>query len=168
MHKNQFNRRLVLKGAGLLMLSGAAGPFLLSRQARAGLQLASSNAAGFVTVSQALTGRAALDPALAQGLYRAFQLQVADFDATLLKLQAALAQEAGLLQGDTTAFAEAQKAERALSQAILQAWYLGVVGKGKKAVCVTFTEALSNRLAAPILVPPSYSYGPIGTWSAQP
>lgn len=157
------NRRLVLKAAGLgaVMLSSIAGPLLLSQQARAGLPPATSNLAVFTTVSAALTGRGNLDPALAQALYQAFQAAVKDFDTTLLKLR-------GAMTGEELTFSDEQKAEQGLSQSILQAWYLGVVGKGKKAVCVTYTEALANKVAAPILVPPSYSYGPIGTWTTKP
>lgn len=163
MHPQQIKRRLVLKAAGLgaVMLSGIAGPLLLSQQARAGLQPAAGNLAIFTTVSAALTGRGSLDPALAQALYQAFQLAVKDFDTTLLKLH-------GAINGKDITFSDEQKAEQGLSQSILQAWYLGVVGKGKKAVCVTYTEALANKVAAPILVPPSYSYGPIGTWTTKP
>ena len=163
MHPQQINRRLVLKAAGLgaVMLSGIAGPLLLSQQARAGLQPAAGNRAVFTPVSAALTGRGSLDPALAQALYQAFQVAVKDFDTTLLKLR-------GAMTGEEITFSDEQKAEQGLSQSILQAWYLGVVGKGKKAVCVTYTEALANKVAAPILVPPSYSYGPIGTWTTKP
>lgn len=163
MHPQQTNRRLVLKAAGLAaaMLSGVAGPLLLSQQARAGLAPAGNNLAVFTTVSQALTGRASLDPALAQALYQAFQKATRDFDTALVKLS-------GTLAGEGWSFTDAQKAEQGLSQSILQAWYLGVVGKGNQAVCVTYTEALANKLAAPTLVPPSYSYGPIGTWSSKP
>ena len=163
MHPQQMKRRLVLKAAGLgaVMLAGVAGPLLLSQQARAGLTPASNNLALFTKVSQTLTGRASLDPALSQALYQAFQAAVKDFDATLPKLNSALG-------GVDLSFTDAQKAEQSLSQSILQAWYLGVVGKGNKAVCVTYTEALANKLAAPTLVPPSYSYGPIGTWSGKP
>ncbi|WP_308921188.1 sugar dehydrogenase complex small subunit [Janthinobacterium sp. J1-1] len=163
MHPQQIKRRLVLKAAGLgaVMLSSIAGPLLLSQQARAGLPPAAGNLAVFTTVSAALTGRGSLDPALAQALYQAFQLAVKDFDTTLLKLH-------GAINGKDITFSDEQKAEQSLSQSILQAWYLGVVGKGKKAVCVTYTEALANKVAAPILVPPSYSYGPIGTWTTKP
>ena len=143
------------------MLSGIAGPLLLSQQARAGLPPAASSLAAFTEVSQALTGRGSLDPALAQALYQAFQVATKDFDASLLKLRSAIT-------GNDITFSDEQKAEQSLSQSILQAWYLGVVGKGKKAVCVTYTEALANQVAAPILVPPSYSYGAIGTWTKKP
>lgn len=163
MHPQHMKRRLVLKAAGLgaAMLAGVAGPLLLSQQARAGISPAGSQLAVFTAVSQTLTGRASLDPALSQALYQAFQRAAKDFDTALLKLHT-------VLTGGDVSFTDAQKAEQSLSQSILQAWYLGVVGKGVKAVCVTYTEALANQLAAPTLVPPSYSYGPIGTWSSKP
>jgi hypothetical protein len=167
-HVNQPARRRALKLAGVVLLSGAAGKLLLLQQARAGINVSDNNLADFVAISAALTGRGALDATLAQGLYRTFQTAVPDFDAVLLKLKSALARDGAVLQGEKTAFSEQQKAEHALSQSILQAWYLGVVGKGKKAVCVTYTEALSNKVVAGTLVPPSYSYGPCGSWSARP
>ena len=160
-------RRRVLGLAGWVMLSGLAGQQLLFRQARAGIA-AGSTLADFVATSQALTGRAALDPGLAAGFYKAFQLAVAGFDVTLPALRATLARDGAALQGDKLAFTDQQKAQHALSQAILQAWYLGVVGKGNKAVCVTYVEALANRVVADTLEPPSFSYGPCGSWSSRP
>ena len=65
-------------------------------------------------------------------------------------------------------FADEHKPQQALAQAILQAWYLGVTGKGKKAACVAYVDTLANRAVAAELVPPSYSYGACGTWQARP
>jgi hypothetical protein len=154
------SRRGALKVVGALMLSGAAGQLLLTSRARAALASASPALNAFMAVSATLTGKPQLNVLLAQALHPALQKAVPDFDATLAKLQALLAQGDDLSAG--------HKAEQALSQAILQGWYLGVVGKGKKAVCITYVDALSNLAVADVLVPPSYSYGPCGTWSAKP
>ncbi|MBV7536548.1 sorbitol dehydrogenase family protein [Duganella sp. sic0402] len=154
------SRRGALKVVGALMLSGAAGQLLLTSRAKAALASASPQLNAFMAVSATLTGKPQLNVLLGQALHPALQKAVPDFDATLAKLQALLA------QGDD--LSADHKAEQALSQAILQGWYLGVVGKGKKAVCVTYVDALSNLAVADVLVPPSYSYGPCGTWSAKP
>ena len=109
-----------------------------------------------------------LGDVLALALYQAFARNSAEIDTALAGLKTALGAGEVLAQDDKTAFAEAQKAEQALAQAILQGWYLGVVGKGKKSVCVAYVETLSNRAVADVLVPPSFSYGPCGSWSAKP
>lgn len=154
MKTNPMSRRGALKVVGAVMLSGVAGQLLLNTRAKAALAPAGQGLQDFIAVSRELTGKAELNATLALALHAALQKASPEFDAALLKLKDTLA-----AQGEP---------DKALVQTILQGWYLGVVGKGKKAVCVTFVEALSNRAVADVLVPPSYSYGRCGTWSAKP
>lgn len=154
------SRRGALKAVGAVMLAGVAGQLLLSSRARAALSSATPGLNLFLDVSRQLTGKPELNVVLGQALYPALQAAVTDLDATLARLQALLA------QGEP--IAAEHKAELALSQTMLQGWYLGVVGKGKKAVCITYVDALSNLAVADTLVPPSYSYGPCGTWQVKP
>jgi len=168
MTPTSITRRRALQALGAAMLSGVAGQLFLSTRARAALATKAPGLNDFLEVSNALVAKPGLDAALAQALYQAFQRSTPGIDAALAALKATLAQGAALGQGDKTAFPEEQKAQQALSQAILQAWYLGVVGKGGKAACVTYAETLANRAVEGILVPPSYSYGPCGTWAAKP
>ncbi|MPQ57709.1 sugar dehydrogenase complex small subunit [Duganella sp. FT27W] len=168
MHSILTSRRGALKALGALALSGVASQLLLSTRASAALAPAGQGLKDFIAVSRTLTGEAEINPTLALALYQAFARNSPEIDTELASLKAALGAGGVLAQDDKTAFAEAQKAEQALAQAILQGWYLGVVGKGKKSVCVAYVETLSNRAVADVLVPPSYSYGPCGSWSAKP
>jgi len=162
------SRRGALKALGALALSGVASQLLLSTRAVAALTPAGQGLTDFIAVSRTLTGKAEINPTLALALYQAFVKDSAQTDTALAGLKAMLGAGEVLAHDDKTAFAEAQKAEQALAQAILQAWYLGVVGKGKKSVCVAYIDTLSNQAVADVLVPPSFSYGPCGSWSAKP
>jgi len=168
MHSILTSRRGALKALGALALSGVASQLLLSTRASAALAPAGQGLIDFIDVSRTLTGKAEINPTLALALYQAFARNSAEIDTALAGLKATLGAGEVLAQDDKTTFAEAQKAEQALAQAILQGWYLGVVGKGKKSVCVAYVETLSNRAVADVLVPPSFSYGPCGSWSAKP
>jgi len=168
MHSILTSRRGALKALGALALSGVASQLLLSTRASAALAPAGQGLIDFIDVSSTLTGKAEINPTLALALYQAFARNSAEIDTALAGLKATLGAGEVLAQDDKTTFAEAQKAEQALAQAILQGWYLGVVGKGKKSVCVAYVETLSNRAVADVLVPPSFSYGPCGSWSAKP
>lgn len=168
MQSKLVSRRGALKALGALALSGVASQLLLSTRAVAALAPAGQGLHDFIAVSSTLTGKADVNPTLALALYGAFLKTSPEIDGALAGLKTTLLGADVLAQDDKTTFAEAQKAEQALSQAILQAWYLGVVGKGKKSVCVAYVDTLSNRLVADVLVPPSFSYGPCGSWSAKP
>jgi hypothetical protein len=170
MHSKLTSRRGALKALGALALSGVASQLLLSTRAVAALVPAGMGPGlhDFIAVSSTLTGKAEVNPTLALALYGAFLKTSPEIDGALAGLKTTLLGADVLAQDDKTTFAEAQKAEQALSQAILQAWYLGVVGKGKKSVCVAYVDTLSNQAVADVLVPPSFSYGPCGSWSAKP
>ena len=122
----------------------------------------------FSAVSQVLTGRASLDPALRDALLARFMAQDEQFPAKLR----ALRQLTDRFGHDPEAFGAQLKNDgadlAALRGQILQGWYLGVVGEGEKAVCVTYTGALANAAVADVLRPPSYAYGEYGSWKSQP
>lgn len=160
------SRRRALQVIGAALLAGSAGRLLSATRARAALDTAGPGLDDFRAVSQTLTGKTDLDPALAVALYHGMREAAPDLDGALATLKATLAQD-GLLAEKTT-FTDGQKPQQALAQALLQAWYLGVVGKGKKAACIAYAQTLSNRAVAAELVPPSFSYGPCGSWTARP
>jgi hypothetical protein len=168
MQSKLVSRRGALKALGALALSGVASQLLLSTRAVAALVPAGQGLHDFIAVSSTLTGKADVNPTLALALYQAFLKTSPEIDGALAGLKTTLLGADVLAQDDKTTFAEAQKAEQALSQAILQAWYLGVVGKGKRSVCVAYVDTLSNQAVADVLMPPSFSYGPCGSWSAKP
>lgn len=159
-------RRRALRFVGAAMLSGVAGSLLSATRTRTFAQADGAALAVFTQVSGVLTGKSGFDLALAMGLYQALRQTTPDFDAGLVALKVSLAQGAGA--DGVLAFDDEHKPQGALAQAILQAWYLGVAGKGAKAQCVAYIETLSNRAVAAELVPPSYSYGACGSWQARP
>lgn len=163
-HPSVISRRRALHALGALALSGSAGHLLSAtrtRQARAG---AGPGLDDFAAVSRTLTGKGALDPALMLALYRAMQDSTPHLDKALASLKAALAAR----PDDGQPLDGLAPEQQALSRALLQGWYLGVAGSGKSAVCVAFIDTLANRAVAAELVPPSYSYGPCGSWRARP
>jgi hypothetical protein len=163
-----FPRRRALQVLGAAVLAGSAGRLLSSTRNQALIENGGPVLADFTAVSTILTGKADADPALALALYHALREATPGFDAALPALRAALEQGTGHGMDGRLAFGEEGKPQLALSQAILQAWFLGVAGKGARATCVAYVDALANRAVAATLAPPSYSYGALGTWQARP
>lgn len=159
-------RRRALRVVGAALLAGSAGRLLSATRTQAALAAAGPGLADFGAVSATLTGKPDLDPVLALALYDGMRRTAPGIDAALAALKAVLAQEGTL--ADKATFDAQHKPQQALSQAILQAWYLGVVGKGKQAACIAYAETLANRAVAAQLAPPSFSYGPCGSWHARP
>lgn len=161
-------RRRALRVLGAVTLSVSAGSLLSATRNQALVADASPALTDFRAVSSILTGKADADPALALALYHALRRATPGFDAGLSALRAALEHGTAPGMDGRLAFGEEGKPQLALSQAILQAWFLGVAGKGAKATCVAYVDALANRAVGATLVPPSYSYGALGTWQARP
>ncbi|WP_454688326.1 sugar dehydrogenase complex small subunit [Achromobacter aloeverae] len=162
-------RRDFLKFTSIGLISAATGELLPVRFGHAAEPAAdAAQLKRFIGVSGQLTQRDTLDPALAQALLHAFVQTNKFFDAQLAALADLLAQQPALLNGDKLKFPDDQAAQQKLAQAVLSGWYTGVVGSGKDALYVTYVNSLSNRLVADVLVPPSYSYGPCGSWQSKP
>jgi len=159
-------RRLLLAG----ILSGYVCSFLSlpSAFADAPAEAASKASENFLTLSRLLTGHAQLEPQQADRLYAAFLAVEPEFEAQLKLLADFIAAgklEAGALQ----AALDAQKTAFAkLPARIMTAWYVGVVGSGKAARCVTYETSLMHLAVADRLKPPSYAYGPYGSWGRNP
>jgi len=168
MSMNIISRRRALQLLGGTLLSGAAGQLLSSTRARLAQQTAGPGFDDFAAVSGALTARPQVEPMLALALYRALHQTNPGLDQGLAALRTVLTGSAALGADGKTGFADGQQDLQALTQSVLQAWYLGVAGKGKAAVCVAFVETLANRAVAAELVAPSYSYGPCGSWQSRP
>jgi len=107
----------------------------------------------FMQVSTVLTARQDLDPEIGRRLFDALCASDAGFAGRVVALPL---DEAGAA------------ADRPTSKAILDAWYLGVVGSGLQAVCITYVAALMNRTVADVLNPPTYAYGRYGSWAEKP
>jgi hypothetical protein len=122
----------------------------------------------FLNVSRVITGRAALDPTQANRLYAGLVATVASFAEQLNGLAAFIAANPSA-PGQLQASLDAANAPFAkLPRQIATAWYVGVVGAGPLARCITYETSLMNVVVADRLKPPSYAYGPYGAWSRNP
>lgn len=122
----------------------------------------------FVSVSRLITGRATLDPAQARRLYDGLVATMPSFAEQLTALAAFIASNKPTAH-DLQAQLDTAKAPFAkLPTDIATAWYVGVVGSGAAARCVTFESSLMNTVVADRLKPPSYAYGPYGSWGRNP
>lgn len=106
----------------------------------------------FIALSQALTGKPQLDPALGERLFTALQKSIPALPQQLSPLAQALA--VGSLDS----------ASEALALRILEAWYLGVVD----GVVVSYEQALMFDAVADSLGIPTYCAGAPGFWAAKP
>lgn len=164
-----YSRRRVLKMAGLVAITSAAGHLLpLPRLNAAQPQADAVAQANFIQVSQWLTQLENLNSTVAHALFIALNQTQQAFTAELTQLTALLQSQPGLLQQDHLTFAASDVASEKLAKAILGGWYNGVVGKGKHALYVTYVNTLANQLVNDKLVPPSFSYGKCGSWAQQP
>ncbi|WP_343741059.1 sugar dehydrogenase complex small subunit [Herbaspirillum huttiense] len=162
-------RRRVLKVAGLMAGAGAAGLFWsLPHRVAAQNNPATLPVDDFLQVSRQLTERQDLSPKLGAALLLALSKTEKDLAARLQSLKGLLQAQPALLQAERLAFPAEQGDSEKLARVILGSWYDGVVGKGKNAQYVTYINTLSNGLVSGKLVPPSFSYGPCGSWSRQP
>jgi hypothetical protein len=122
----------------------------------------------FLRVSQFLTGRTTLDATQTGRLFQALTGSDAQFPAHVQALAAFIVanspdplQLQALLDDGKQPFA-------ALPRQIATAWYIGVVGQGEAARCITYASSLMNVTVWDHLRPPSYAYGAYGTWAAKP
>jgi hypothetical protein len=155
-------RRVLLGGA----LAASAVAFIPAAVAAAADANAASEA--FLSISKALCGHDALNPDDALRLCNALIADDGQF-ASGVQALAALVERRKIdplklqqtLDGEHSPFA-------ALPRKIVTAWYLGVVGEGGKARCLSFETNLSNQLVGDKLRPPSYCHGGYGSWSEKP
>jgi len=130
--------------------------------------VANSDRAAFIALSAIIAGRATLDAGLARRLYDALVADDPGFPVAaraLLKLIEHYRIEVSRLQGvlDATASPLASVPRR-----VATAWFLGIVGANERARCVAYEEALNAAIVGDMLKPPTYCYGPYGSWSRRP
>ena len=154
------NRRLLLAG----VLSGYVCSFL-TLPFSAALAKAPEN---FLALSRMLTGKAQLDAQQADRLYAALVATTPDFDAQLKQFEDFVANNPPVLATLQATLDEQKLAFAKLPGKIVSAWYIGVVGSGKAARCITYESSLMFVAVADRLRPPSYAYGPYGSWGRNP
>ena len=154
-------RRLVLAAVAGTYVSTLI-PWALSQPVR------DANTGAFVALSAILVGRSALDATLAKRLYDALAADDAGFAASVKALLAFInVRNADPLQLQQM-LDTAKSPLASLPRRIMTAWCLGIVGDGDKARCVAFEDALNARIVADVLKPPTYAYGPYGSWTRKP
>ncbi|PLR30757.1 sorbitol dehydrogenase [Chimaeribacter coloradensis] len=164
----QVSRRMFIGGA-LAALSVPLVSSLLTGNALAVPSPALMQAkADFIRLSQLLTGHPTLDADMAERLYQHMLTLYPDFTRQVQALAQFVEAERLSAENLHAAITRQQPALAALPAAILTAWYLGVVGTGKQAVCLAYENALMNQAVRDHLTPPSYAYGAYGTWATKP
>jgi hypothetical protein len=122
----------------------------------------------FVSASKILTGRPSLDAAQASRLYEALVNDDPQFPTGRQALVTLIEQrKIDPLQLQHVLDSE-NSPVAALPRKIATAWYIGVVGDGEKARCITFETNLTNVIVSDKLKPPSYCYGGYGSWTEKP
>ncbi len=123
---------------------------------------------GFMRLSQFLTGKTALDAALANAIDAALNDVEPGFDKRIDAVNAYIdANRAtaetlqGILNASKDSLADVPKK-------VMTAWYLGYVGSGAKARAVAYEQALMYRPIADVIVMPTYARGIPGYWAAPP
>lgn len=160
------SRRTLLSTTARLAVAAVVGGLGL-RSAEAN-ESAPASLDAFMAVSTRLTGREHLDAALGARLHEALGADNPRFQSDLQALLAIIDERRiDPLQLQRTLDAE-QPALAALPHRIVSAWYSGVVGDGERAQCIAFETSLMNVIVADHLSPPSYCYGPPGSWSGKP
>ncbi len=151
-------------------LANAIGVYIASLLPGSALaqRVANSDQAPFAALSAVLVGRASLDANQGARLYEALVSDDPSFPASvgaLLKLIETRKIDPSQLQ----ATLDAEKSPLAtLPRKVVTAWYMGVVGEGERARCIAFEKALNAAVVADVLKPPTYCYGPYGSWAHKP
>jgi hypothetical protein len=122
----------------------------------------------FLSVSSLITGHATLDAAQAKRLLDGLVATTPSFAEQLSALAAFVASNKPAAQDLQTSLDAAKAPFAKLPGVIATAWYVGVVGSGAAARCVTYESSLMNVVVGDRLKPPSYAYGPYGSWGRNP
>lgn len=159
-------RRLVLAGILASYVSSFIPWSSSHAQARATAPVTAPDS--FLNVSRLITGRATLDAMQAARLYAGLVAAVPLFSAQLTALAAFAASNASTADQLQASLDAARAPFAKLPGVIATAWYVGVAGSGAAAHCVTYETSLMNVVVSDRLKPPSYAYGPYGSWSSNP
>lgn len=122
----------------------------------------------FLALSAILVGQTALDAALGNRLHSALAIASPRFDTdaqALLTLIDSQHIDPAKLQATLDA---SQSPLASLPRTIMRAWCLGFVDDGDKVDCVAYEDALDAVFVSDVLKPPTYAYGPYGSWSKPP
>lgn len=122
----------------------------------------------FLALSAILVGRQSLDAAQAKRLYAALIADDPGFPAMTKSLLDMIEErKIDPLQLQKTLDDE-KSPLKLVPWRVVTAWYMGIVGDGPKARCLAFETALNAQVVADVLKPPTYAYGPYGSWTRKP
>ncbi|WP_256350497.1 sorbitol dehydrogenase family protein [Pseudomonas gingeri] len=128
----------------------------------------SADQGAFVAMSAIIAGRQTLDSELAKNLYRALLADDPNFASAVMDLLALVNER----KSDPLALQKMLDDERSplapVPRKIATAWFMGVVGSGEHARCLAYENALNAIIVADVLKPPTYAYGPYGSWAKNP
>ncbi len=155
------SRRRVLAGF-LTAYTASLVPWALAQP------VASPGHGAFMALSALLAGRRSLDAGLGARLYDALDTMYPHFAADGKALLAQINQQhIDLAQLQQTLDA-AHSPLMPLPRRIMRAWCLGLVGEGEATRCIAYENALNAVMVADVLKPPTYAYGPYGSWAKPP
>jgi hypothetical protein len=157
----QPTRRMLLQGL-LTAYTASLIPFALAEP------VDNQEQGAFLALSAIIAGRQSLDPFLAKTLFQALLDEDAGF-ALAAKDLLALINERHLDPMQLQKTLDDEKSPLAsVPRKVAMAWFMGVVGSGAKARCLAYEHALNAVIVADVLKPPTYAYGPYGSWARKP
>jgi hypothetical protein len=162
------SRRTLLNGAalaGTALFVGGAG--MLAMPLADAADAAPAAPAGFLKLSEFLTGGQGLDGALAARFQATLSRQDPGFDAAVGALEQYVATTAPATIDDLLARPDLAVPLRKTITQIVSAWYLGIVGEDEHAELVSYADALMYRPTRDVLVVPTYGGGP-DSWGPKP
>jgi len=122
----------------------------------------------FVAMSAIIAGRQTLDSELAKNLYQALIADDPTF-AKGVKDLLTLVNERKIDPAQLQKMLDDEKSPLApVPRKVATAWFMGVVGSGEHARCLAYENALNAVIVADVLKPPTYAYGPYGSWAKKP
>ncbi|MBM6551845.1 sugar dehydrogenase complex small subunit [Marinomonas ostreistagni] len=168
---SQYKEKAGISRRGFLTASAALSgltlvPFASQAQAAA-TDAKAFNA--FMALSQLITAKSDLNPALADTIYLSLAQQDEDFAARIKTLNAFVADH-NLTSANLQARLDAEQPDVAdLPRKLAKAWFQGIVGEGKAAKTISYSDnTLMYAAVADVLAPPSYALGAYGIWSSKP
>jgi hypothetical protein len=124
--------------------------------------------ASFLALSALIAGRPALNTEMAERIFNALGAGQPDFtDQVTALLRLIETRHIDPLQLQKT-LDDAQSPLAPLPRQIATAWFQGIIGTGKDAHVIAYEQALNAQMVADVLKPPTYAYGPYGSWTRKP
>jgi hypothetical protein len=158
-----------LDGERRQLLTGLTAACLTALVAPAAAQVAAHPGEdAFFAASKFLTGRSSLDRMQGARLFDALTASTPRFETDVRALLAFIEDRKLEPERLQQALDAESSPISAVPGKIMTAWYSGIVGEGGSARCIAFETSLMYQAVADRLKPPSYCYGPPGSWSRKP